>query len=79
MYNTGVACKERTSTQAPAPLKQLKHIWEQSVMLGIGKDRQVNAHRILFLYDTDSGQDVCVYPAQNFDGFKDQDAAFVNE
>ena len=48
------------------PLKQLRHIWEHSCLIGIGPDRDVNAERIIFMYSSN----VCVYPAQSFDNFK---------
>jgi len=66
VYNAGATCRGSSDF---APLKQLRHIWEHSVLIGIGPERDVNAERILFMYDTD----VCVYPAQSFDNFKYED------
>ena len=63
IYNAGVSCSEGIDEP---PLKQLKRIWEQSVLTGLGRDRNVNAKRLLFLYD--SG--VCVYPAQSLEYYK---------
>lgn len=51
-------------------MRQLKHIWQNSVLIGIGQERKVNAERIIFMY----GDDVCVYPAQNFETFRWQTA-----
>ena len=68
IYSAGVTCKD--NTDAYAPLKQLKYIWQNSVLLGIGQDRKVNAERIIFMYE----DNVCVYPAQSFDSFKYQEA-----
>ena len=68
IYNAGVAC--RSGGAAHPPLRQLKHIWQNSVLIGIGQERKVNAERIIFMY----GDDVCVYPAQNFDSFRWQTA-----
>ena len=34
VYNAGATCMDNGS--APAPMKQLKHIWEQAVLMGIG-------------------------------------------
>jgi len=68
IYNAGVSCSNGLPA-APAngdPLKQLKHIWEQSVLMGIGNNREVNAERVLFFFENT----VCAYPAQNFDNFK---------
>ena len=63
VWNAGAFCmNENTDT---APIKQMKHVWQQSVLMHIGKDRDVNAERIIFLYDNN----VCVYPAQSFDSF----------
>ena len=69
VYNAGAKCKNPNSNFAP--LKQLRHIWEQSVLIGIGPNREVNAERILFMYE----DDVCVYPAQSFNNFKYQDSS----
>ena len=72
IYNAGVACRSGGAAHPPAhpPLSQLKHIWQNSVLIGIGQERKVNAERIIFMY----GDDVCVYPAQNFDSFRWQTA-----
>ena len=73
IYNAGVACKSGIDSPTAAnhpPLRQLKHIWQNSVLIGIGQERKVNAERIIFMY----GDDVCVYPAQNFGSFRWQTA-----
>ena len=61
VYNAGASCLNNAN--APAPMKQLKHIWEQSLLMGIGPNRDVNAERIIFLFDDNT----CVYPAQRID------------
>ena len=73
VYNAGVACRNEKEPAAniddhdtAAPLKQLKHMWEQGIMMGIGTKRDVNAERLLFFFE----DTVCVYPAQSFDNFK---------
>ena len=48
-------------------MKQLKRIWEQSILLGLGRDRNINAKRLMFLFD----DGMCVYPAQSLQGFED--------
>ena len=68
IYNAGVSCSNGLplAPAKPDPLKQLKHIWEQAVLMGIGNNREVNAERVLFFFENT----VCAYPAQNFDNFK---------
>jgi len=70
IYNAGVSCRGNEepgdSSNEFAPLKQLKHIWEQAILMGIGSKRDVNAERVFFYFDNT----VCVYPAQSFDDFK---------
>ena len=73
IYNAGVAC--RSGTNSHAPLRQLKHIWQNSVLIGIGQDRRVNGERIIFFYE----DDVCVYPAQSFDSLKYTDSEWTSE
>ena len=60
VYNAGITCSEGIMN---APLRQMKWIWEQTILMGLGRDRKVNAKRLLFIYDNG----VCVYPAQNLD------------
>lgn len=62
VYNAGATCKDNSN--APAPMKQLKHIWEQSLLMGIGPRRDVNAERLIFLFEDGN---FCVYPAQRID------------
>jgi hypothetical protein len=57
------------------PLTQLKHIWEQSILLGLGRNRDVFAERVIFLYD----DTVCVYPAQNLDYFSSTPSEWMAE
>ena len=57
VYNAGATCMNNKN--APSAMKQLKHIWEQAVLMGIGPERKVNAERIVFLFENEA----CVYPA----------------
>ena len=65
IYNAGVSCSNGLP-EGQDPLTQLQHIWEQAILLGLGRNRDVYAERLLFLFDSV----VCVYPAQNLDNFR---------
>ena len=74
IYNAGVTC----SGDLPKdqyPLTQLKHIWEQSILLGLGRNRDVFAERLIFLYD----DTVCVYPAQQLTNFRQTPSQWTAE
>ena len=78
IYNAGATCID--NADAPDPMKQLKHIWEQTVLMGIGPERNVNAERIIFLFDGYFNNNACVYPAQSFEeGWKFKDKDFTDE
>ena len=74
IYNAGVTCNGELP-EDQYPLTQLKHIWEQSILLGLGRNRDVFAERVIFLYD----DTVCVYPAQNLDYFSSTPSEWMAE
>ena len=59
IYNAGATCRGNKLPEGEDPVRQLQHIWEQGILLGLGRNRNVYAERLLFLYD----EIACVYPA----------------
>ena len=53
----------------------MQHIWEQAILLGLGRNRNVYAERLIFLYD----EEFCVYPAQNLENFRYSAGGWVEE
>ena len=45
-------------------MTRLQYIWEQAIQMQIGPQKDVEADRILFLFDS---LDKCVYPAMIFE------------
>lgn len=65
VYGSGAYCENSIENPSYfAAERRLPHFWETAIFLKLGPQKNVNASRILFIYN--EGRNRCVYPAEEF-------------